>query len=440
MPEPDGTMSSCMKHEVFWQSRAAGFKPTGVKRLEKNASADTVIVGAGMAGLMCAQQLREHGQSVIVMERDTCGGGASGKTSGFITPDSELELSDLDRNLGSKEAKRLWDFVMTGGVKAIRDNIEQHGFDCDYQKQDSLFIANDRKGFGVVENEDRVRRKLGYKSRLYTAKDIGKAVGSEGYAGGVRYPGTFGINAFLYCQGMKDVLTKKGVRIHEKTAVTEILKDGVRTKNGHAVKAKHIVVCADRYMPELRIVPRDVYHAQTFLSITKPLSDKDVKRMFPGEKMMVWDTDLIYQYFRVTADNRLLLGAASMLYTYDRRERRTPGRIVRKMNNYLAAKFPWLKTELDYVWPGLLGVSKDFVPIAAQDRKNPRLFYVSAAAGLPWASAIARYMADKITDGRKDFDKAFTPDRSYPPVCKAQILLGKPNTFALSHGFVKYFR
>lgn len=438
-PLSGGTMSPCMKHEVFWQSKQAGVSPYAVKRLEKNISADAVVVGAGMAGLMCAQKLSDAGLSVIVIERDRVGCGASGKTSGFITPDSELELSDLVRNVGPKEAKRLWGFV-TDGLEAARKNIEKYGITCDYQKQDSLFIANNAKGFDVVKNEHEGRVKLGYKSKLYDGKTIRSVIGSEGYAGGVRYPGTYGMNAYLYCLGMKKVLEKQKVAVYEDTAMASTTKDGIKTTKGHVIKAKHVIVCTDRWLPELKIIPRDVYHAQTFLSISKPLKDADVKRIFPKEKLMVWDTDLIYQYFRVTGDNRLLLGAASMFYTYDRRERKTPQRIVTKMQNYLKNKFPWLKAEIEFVWPGLIGVSKDFVPIAARDAKNPRLHYVSACAGLPWASAIGRYIAETITDGRKDFDKAFTPNRAYPPVCKAQPLLGKPNTFALSHGFVKYFR
>jgi glycine/D-amino acid oxidase-like deaminating enzyme len=49
---------------------------------------------------------------------------------------------------------------------------------------------------------------------------------------------------------------------------------------------------------------------------------------------------------------------------------------------YLRRKCPSLKLELDYFWPGMLGVSKDFVPLAGQDKINPNLYYVGAATGL----------------------------------------------------------
>ena len=73
----------------------------------------------------------------MVIEKDFCGSGASGKTSGFITPDSEIELSSLLDTYGPEKAKHIWEFVISG-VESIRKNIERHGISCDYQKQDSL--------------------------------------------------------------------------------------------------------------------------------------------------------------------------------------------------------------------------------------------------------------------------------------------------------------
>jgi gamma-glutamylputrescine oxidase len=422
---------------VFWYRQNKKQKRS-ITPLDKDRTADVVVVGGGMAGITCAEMLATLGADVVLVERDFLGAGASGKTSGFITPDSELELSDLVRNRGPKKAKQLWDFV-TGGVDHIAKNIEKHGFDCDYQVQDSLFIANDAKGFSVVEHEHNGRIALGYKSKLYDAKSIGKVIGSEGYAGGVRYPDTFGMNGYLYCQAMKDVLAKKKVKIFEQSRASAITAEGIEC-NGKRIKAPKVVVCTDRFLPENGILKRDIYHAQTFLSISKPLKDAQVSKIFPKDQLMVWDTDLIYQYFRITGDNRLLLGAASMLYTYDRRERMKTSRIEKKMKAYFAKKFPQIPLEIESIWPGMLGVSKDFVPIAAQHEDKKHLYFLGGAAGLPWAAALGTYLAEKIMKGRKDLDAEFTHRRKFPVSHIAQRVLGTPNAFALSHGLVKYFR
>lgn len=421
---------------VFWYEQKKQTRLINV--LKDTASADVIVVGGGMTGLTCAERLADLGAKVILLEREFCGAGASGKTSGFITPDSELELSDLCRNRGAEQAKVLWEFV-SAGVEHIRKNIQSHRIDCDFQVQDSLFIAKTPRSFPIVEEEHKARIALNYKSTLYDAKTIRTVIGSSAYGGGVRYPDTFGMNSYLYCQGMKHILEKKGVDIFEGSPVSRITSQGVECAS-YRVIAPQIIVCTDRFLPELHILPRDMYHAQTFLSISKPLTDAEVRMIFPHEKLMVWDTDLIYQYFRITGDQRLLFGAASMLYTYERQERSDTRRIFRKIHNYLHAKFPDLSIEIESIWPGMLGVSKDFVPIAAQDILNPSLFFVGGAAGLPWCAALGTYIAEKALQGRADLDSEFTPKRPFPLGHTVQSLIGTPSTFALSHGIAKYFR
>jgi gamma-glutamylputrescine oxidase len=422
-----------IRDKVFWYTQ----KIPQIKPLSENLECDTVIVGGGMAGLSAAQTLQEHGQKVILLEQDFCGGGASGKSSGFITPDSELELSNLIETYGKEKAKKLWDFVVSG-VEKIRQNIEQHNISCDYEVQDSLFVANASGKTKRIKKEHDARTSLGYESRLYHENEISQVIGSNEYYGAVRYPDTFGINAYLYCQGLKEILETKGVQIYEQSRVTEILKDGVKLAS-YKVTAKNILVCADRFSPALGVMKPQVYQAQTFLAISKPLPEAATTKMFPDAKTMVWDTDLIYQYYRVVAENRLLIGAASMFYTYVPFEIKHSAAIMRKMKGYLSQKFPWFEVELEYFWPGMIGVSKDLVPLAAQDPEQKNLYYMAAPTGLPWAAAIGSYIADKSMTGRSDFDEEFKFQRKYPIGKTLQALIRKPITFALSHGIVKYF-
>jgi len=422
------------KAEVFWYK--AGKKPG--KNLTENISVDVAIIGGGMAGLSAAQAFDGSGKKVVVLESGFCGVGASGKTSGFITPDSELELSHLIENYGKEEAKKIWTFV-TSGVDDIRKNIETFNISCDYQVQDSYFISNSKKAFSKVKREHEARISLGYKSTLYTKEEVETVLGSKNYYGAVRYPDTFGINSFSYCQAMKEILEQKGITIYEESPVVEIGNTFVKT-NLHTVIANNIIVAADRFLPDLKLLAKDVYHAQTFLGISKPLTDEQVRAMFTGDKLMVWDTDLIYQYYRVVEGNRLLIGAASMFYTYTPKEHPTPQFIFKKMHNYILKKFPEIDIEIEYTWPGMLGVSKDFVPLAGRDKMMPNVYFIGGATGLPWAAALGKYIAEKIEKGRNDYDSEFSPDRHFTFGKAIQGILTTPVTFAISHGFTKYFK
>jgi gamma-glutamylputrescine oxidase len=394
------------------------------------------VVGGGMAGLSCARSLHDAGISVVVIEKDFCGSGASGKTSGFITPDSEIELSSLLDTYGPEKARRMWEFVISG-VDHIRKSIDRYNISCDYQVQDSLFIANNTSGFKHIKKEHEARTQLGYASTLYENTQIKEIIGSKKYAGAVRYPDTFGMNSYLYCQAMKDTLSASGVPIYERTPAKSIVGHQILTPEGR-ITADQIIVCADRFIPSLGVLKKEIYHVQTFLGITKALSPEQVQAIFPKGAMMVWDTDLVYNYFRLTGDSRLLIGGGDLFYTYAHNVTSHTARFGRRLENYMKKKFPKINVEIEYLWPGMLGVSKDLLPILEPDDDNDCAFYVGAASGLPWAAALGQYAADRVLNGRNEFDKDFSSRRRFVIGPRMQSFLRTPATYALSHGIAKF--
>ncbi len=263
-------------------------------------------------------------------------------------------------------------------------------------------------------------------------------LGARGYFGGVRYPDTFGMNSYLYCQALRDILVSQGVAMYEHTTVTSLGK-GSLIANGKRVTAKHIVVAADHFALQLGLLDYQLYHIQTFLGITKPLSDEAIKTIFLQDRMMVWDTDLVYEYYRLTGDNRMLIGGADLRYTYEMNERpKAPKTIAKKMLRYMEQRFPGIEFPLESIWPGMLGVTKDLLPLMGQDKDDASVTYIAAASGLPWAAALGRYVADKVRDGRSDFDSVFTPYRKFIAPRLIEKIAHKQITYALAHGYAKY--
>lgn len=426
-------MKKITHSNVYWYSLK---NPGTPNILSGKIKTKYAVIGGGMAGLSCAQKLQELGQETIIIEKEFCGSGASGKTSGFITPDSEIELSSLLETYGADKTKRIWEFVLSG-VELIRRNIKNHKILCDFEIQDSLFIANNKLGFNHIKKEHSAREKLGYESKLYDGTNIEDVIGSKRYCGAVRYPDTFGLNSYLYCQAMKEMLIKSGVLIFENTPAISINGNEIITPHG-CITADHIIVCADRYIPELGVLKKEIYHVQTFLGITKPLSDQQIKSMFPEGPLMVWDTDVVYNYFRLTSDKRLLIGGGDLLYTYAHNILQDTKRYGRRLQSYIHKKFPLLDFEIEYLWPGMLGVSKDLLPIIGPDENNGAVFYVGAASGLPWAAALGTYAAERLILDRHEFDDDFSLNRHFIIGSKMQSVIGDPATYAVSHGIAKY--
>jgi gamma-glutamylputrescine oxidase len=153
---------------------------------------------------------------------------------------------------------------------------------------------------------------------------------------------------------------------------------------------------------------------------------------------MVWDTDLTYKYFRLTGDRRLLIGGGTLASTYSPREQHRPEQAVRRLTSYLARRFPDVRVKFIACWPGLIGISKDFAPVVGCHPRYSSVHYAAGAAGLPWAAALGRYLAEKVLDGRHDVDAPLAVQRRFAIGPHLQAILGAPAAFAMSHGILKF--
>ena len=428
-PSEDSTR---VRDAVFWFDQKARPLPA----LEGSIRTDALVVGGGMMGLMCARTLLARGQRVCLVEAETCGEGASGRSSGFIAPDSELELSDLIRQFGTEEGRKLWEFA-TGGVNAIRQAVLEDQIDCDLQMHDALVVAATRRGAGGIVAEHAARHAFGYPAALYSRESLPAILGSTAYFGALRFGDTFSIDAYRGCAGLRQGLLERGAQIFERSPVTRILENGVESLGG-SVRAPAVFICADRFLPAFGLARREVYHVQTFLAISERLSRSDVARIFPRDPLMVWDTGLIYKYFRLTGDHRLLVGGGTLASTYARHEQHRPKHVVRRLTRYLARRFPGVRVTFASCWPGLIGISKDFAPVVGRHPRYSSVHYAAGAAGLPWAAALGCYLAEKVLDGRDDVDAVLAVDRRFPIGPHVQAVLGAPSAFAISHGILKF--
>jgi gamma-glutamylputrescine oxidase len=412
--------------EVFWYLKRDAIKP----RMQ-NMEVDVAIIGGGMAGLSAAQAFHKRGKKVALFEQYYCGAGASGKSSGFITPNAELSLTDFIARYGAHTAKSIWD-LFTRGVEDIRGAINEHQIECDYAAQDTLMLANDKKAFEKLKKEYENLSTMGFKTSFCGGTDLQKKIGTSAYLAAVCYEDTFGISAYLYCQQMMQVLQNSGVHIFEETPVTAI-NDHI-LKTAHAdIRAEYIVVCADRFIPDLGLLKHEIYHIQTFLMISQLLADQEIRAIFPEKNYMVWDSEMIYTYFRVTGQNRLLLGGGSLLSGYAAHAQHENKNMLKKLTSYFKKRFPTLDVQFEHMWPGLIGLSKDIAPIAGRDKDKSHIYYVAACAGLPIAAALGRYSAEHLVDGRTDLDHCFTPYRPFPIGGAVQTILGNKISFAASN-------
>lgn len=412
---------------VYWFEQART-RPRPALRGEH--AFDAAVVGGGMAGLAAAERLAADGLSVAVVEACVCGSGATGRSSGFITPDSELQLADLARRFGNQTAAALYT-AARAACDHIRATITDHAIDCDFISADSLYTTFNPNDTATVEHEHHARARLGFGSTFLRGPALQSALNSPRAAAAVRYPGTFGINGAAYAAGLRDALTARGVEIFEHSPAIRIAPGVVETAGG-SVRSPRIIVAMDRFAPDLGIARDTILPARAYLLLSEPLPDSLLHRLFPGGPVMVWDTDLIYQYFRPTREGRLLIGGSSLLRTYAP----TPGdgSIHRKLRRYITRVLPDLGAlRYTHRWHGQIGVTKDILPLAGPAPRFSGVWYAMAGAGLPW-SVLAGWIAAELALNPAAADRTLLdPRRAFTTIDPLQPILGQRLAWMLAY-------
>lgn len=426
----------------WWFTTLIGTKRPIQPPLRGEIKRDILIVGGGAAGLAAAARLAGSGKKVVLIEANICGGSSTGKSAGFLTPDSELELSQLVRRFGTQGAKDLWE-VPVRGIQRMLNLIKSGGIDCDLQKQDSLFLGKGRGGMKAVKEEDASRKKLGYESQTYFGEDLTEVIGSRKYTAAVRYRDTYGIDALRYAQGVKGMLLDAGVEIYESTRALAFSGHTVRTHMG-SVTADQIIFCADKLGPELNPYYWNVYHEQTFLSITEPLSMAEQNSMFPSEPFQCWDSDLIYSYYRLTGDKRLLLGGGSLMTTYARKDT-TTSRVIDHVISGFRSAFPQLRSiRFIQFWMGRIDMTRDLLPTVLKEPDTPWVHRVLGCVGLPWATFCGDFVARQVMqDSKQEDDKYyryFNVNRKFLIPIWLEKVIGKRFSFVINNAWAKYYQ
>lgn len=424
----------------WWFTTLLGIKEPIRPPLRGHIKTDVLIVGAGVAGLSAALCLIGSGKKVVLVDKNICGGSSTGKSAGFLTPDSELELSQLLRKYGINGARDLWG-VAAKGVEIMVDNIQKHRIECDLQVQDCLFLGKGASGWKDVQEEVESRKKLGYSSTIYEESEVPSVIGSHVYSGAIRYSGTYGVNPLLYAQGIKQVLLDNGIEIFESSEVLSWDGHTVHTHLG-SVTADKIIFCIDKPKPEITKYNQSVYHAQTFLSISEPLGDEDIAKLFPQGPMQCWDSDLIYTYFRLTGTKRLLVGGGDMITTYAKNDTTTP-RVIDHVIHELKEKIPSIRPlRFTQYWQGRIDMTRDLVPTVLIDPEHPWAHFVLGCVGLPWGTFCGNFVAQNVLDDQAlDYEKYyryFSPNRKFVIPLWMESIFGKRLVFTINNAWAKY--
>jgi gamma-glutamylputrescine oxidase len=412
--------------------------------LNKSIKCDVLIVGGGFSGVSAAAEFLRRGLNVVLIDKNIVGGSSAGRSAGFLTPDSELELHQLVRRYGADAAREIWEMPCRGILHVV-EAIKRNGIECGLLEQDSLFLGIGKGGKEDVESELECRQNLGFTDQqIYDEKGLKAVLGAEKFTAGIRYTGTYGINPLLCLQGFKDRFIDHGMQIFESTEMVR-LEDHTVYTHGGSVTADRIIIAVDKLTTTISRLAEEVFHAQTFMSVSTPLTDEELGLLFPsGKQMQCWDSKMVYSYFRLTGDNRLLLGGGTAFTTFLKNAYNNPG-VIRRVIKRFKEHFPFLR-DLPFIqfWPGLIDTTRDLLPIIVKPPTQPHLQFILGIVGLPWAAFAGSFAARNILgDGEDDYKKYypyFSNRRYFALPSGLATIIGKPALFSLSNGWSKFYQ
>lgn len=195
-------------------------------KLNKDIKTDVLIIGGGMAGVLCAYYLNQAGVSYTLVEANTIGGGITKNTTAKITSQHGLIYDKIIKKYGIEKAKQYLE-INQAALETYRDLCKN--IDCDFEEKDSYVYSIDNRQ--NIEAEIRALNKLGFNTEF--AKDL--PLPFE-VAGAVRYPNQAQFNPlkFLYA-------ISKGLNIYEHTKVRELAGTTAITDGGKICARKIIV-------------------------------------------------------------------------------------------------------------------------------------------------------------------------------------------------------
>jgi hypothetical protein len=234
-------------YDSYWAATAipALYTP----RLEASANADVCVIGGGFLGLSTALHLAEAGTSVIVLEAEEPGWGASGRNGGQIIPGWKVEHAQLVRQHGLEAADRITNWA-GGFVDIVLDLVAKHGIDCEASRSGWIQAAHSYELVRAQERRTDYLQARGADVEVIDAKQAGGLIGTNWYKGAFVDRRGGRLHPLSYARGLAHAAAKSGVRIFGSTPATHLRGQGARwhvaTPHGQ-VTAEHVVLCTNAY-------------------------------------------------------------------------------------------------------------------------------------------------------------------------------------------------
>jgi glycine/D-amino acid oxidase-like deaminating enzyme len=357
-------------------------------------AADVAIVGSGYTGLVAALHLARAGRSVLVLEAEAAGHGASRRNAGYLGRTLKRSFTRLEQHHGADfatrvyrelEAARQWVWSLAGEL----------GAECHLAQCGRFIGATSEAHYRDLARELEVmRRRLGFPYEMVAPADVRRELASDAYIGGAVIPDLGSIHPALYHQALLHAARAAGARVFTHTPVTMLAREGkavrVATARG-AITAREAIVATNGYTPRhVSWLARRVIPFEGFMAATEELSLALMARLIPNGRTVI-DSNVNINFIRPAPDcAKILFGGLTGSRTHDLSD------MGRRLHAMVSRLLPDLATvRLSRVWKGQCAGTFDFMPHIG---RHGGLWYAMGYnfAGVPMGSYLGLKLAQRI--------------------------------------------
>jgi glycine/D-amino acid oxidase-like deaminating enzyme len=387
-----------LKEKVYWHDTTE--MPSAATLNDLPAKVDIAVIGAGIPGLAAALQLAKRGAKAVVLEAESVGWGASSRNGGMALTGLKVDAAVVEKKYGIKLARQLFDDSLAS-LDTVEQIVNQEQIECGFAQTGHLLVANKPAHYTALQGEvEWYAQHFNHTSRTIPKGDLHAEIGSDVYYGGLVDETSAGLNPAQYVVGLGRAAERAGAVLCSRAKVTQIEKTsaGYRLKTSRGdLSAGQVLTTTGGYTgaatPQFqrRIIPIGSY-----IIATQPLPEKLAHELIPNNRM-VFDYKHFLNYFRLSADNRMIFGGRAAFFPETVSTIRKSADILRREMVHV---FPQLKdATVEYGWGGTLDFSFDLMPHAGQ---MDGIYYALGFAGhgVALGTHLGVKIANAILDGK----------------------------------------
>ncbi|AOK32218.1 MULTISPECIES: NAD(P)/FAD-dependent oxidoreductase [Burkholderia] len=362
---------------------------------------DVCVIGAGFAGLSTALDCRAHGMSVAVLDAYRPGWGASGRNGGQMITGFAKD-GEIERQLGAEGARAAW-ALSIDGVALVGERIARYGIDCDFTRGYLTVATKPRRVPELRDWMERATSHWGHPSLEWLdAGAIRTRIASPRYLSGVYDPLSGHLHPLKYCLGLADAARREGAMLFAHTSAIEIVRGArpvVRTPAGE-VRCRHVVVCGNAgpggVLPAAiaaRIAP-----IASYIIATEPLGHARADALI-AHREAVCDNNFFLDYFRLSADHRMLFGGRASSAGA------SPDTLADAIRQRMVSVFPQLAdVRVDFAWGGFVDVTRNRAPDFGAIDSNYYYLQGFSGHGVALTGIAGRMIANAIAGDSRAFE------------------------------------